>query len=98
MQGGGPTIIVTKSSNKLNQVKYLSRLGGANLQKVVHGILKKVFSQEISEKINYTGRNGKLAYEAMKLRKIILGKSGSKINLFHEVLPYYPFCRCSSTN
>ena len=54
-------------------MKFLSRVGGPDLKKVVHSILKKIFSQEVSEGINFTGRNGKNAFKPMKLRQVILG-------------------------
>jgi hypothetical protein len=58
----------------IRQVKYLSQLGGRDLPNVVRKILKKIFSHELSEKINFTGRNGKLSYESMKIRQVIKGK------------------------
>ena len=72
-------MVITCNELFITQVKYLSRLGGLNVQKIVHGILKRLFHQEISEQINLTGRNGKIAFKPMQLRQVV-GKTFMCLN------------------
>lgn len=49
-------------------------IGGKSIQKVVSGIMKRIFSKELAAKVNWNGHNEKIRFEISNLCKVVIGK------------------------
>ncbi|OXA38002.1 uncharacterized protein LOC118435367 isoform X2 [Folsomia candida] len=58
------------NSKKLEHI--FCAIGGKSIQKVVSGIMKRIFSKELAAKVNWNGHNEKIRFEISNLCKVVI--------------------------
>lgn len=65
--------------------EYLGLLGGETTGKCSRAILKKLISKPLRKLINFTGKGGKIAFQALRLYEVLKGAVLIKVKLFNSL-------------
>lgn len=71
------------------QVTSLGLAGGATMKDAVRGILKRAMRNDLALKVTWSGVNGKLAFERLHLKAVVVGKFNNCIIAFNEAFRGY---------
>jgi len=69
-------------------VLYLSTVGGDKLSECVRLMMRRLVRKTVSEKFSFEGRQGKRAFNALKMCKVVFGKD-PLINLYSACVDSY---------
>lgn len=71
------------------QVTSLGLVGGATVKETVWGILKRAMINDLALKVTWCGVKGKLAFERLQLKAVVVGKFNNCIKAFNEAYQGY---------